>query len=344
VTTGDFDLQGGVHRRYNPLTDEWVLVSPHRTGRPWQGQTEVSTAPPALAYDPCCYLCPGNIRAGGLVTPPYQSTYVFDNDFPALLPDTHAGHFSVSHLLRTRGEAGRCRVICYSPLHHLTLGQMPVAGIRQVIDTWTAEYQALGAHPRFNAVTIFENRGAMMGASNPHPHGQIWANETVPDVLLRESMGQRTYLQQRGSCLLCEYAALEVAQRQRVVCTNAQFIAVVPFWAVWPFETLVLPRTHAAALDELDGGVRDAFAQILKDLTTRYDALFSVAFPYTMGLHQRPTDGGEHPQWHLHAHFYPPLLRSATVRKFMVGYELLAGPQRDITAEAAAARLRGDSL
>jgi len=346
VSKPGFDLQSDVHRRLNPLTGEWVLVSPHRTGRPWQGQSEPPAPAPAPAYDPECYLCPGNVRAGGAQNPRYPSTYVFDNDFAALRAETAAGaaagELSIAHLLEARGEPGRCRVICYSPLHHLTLGQLPTAGVRHVIDTWADEYQSLGAHPAINAVTIFENRGAMMGASNPHPHGQIWATETLPNELSKESAGQHAFLERRGACLLCDYAALEAEQRERIVCVNERFVAMVPFWAVWPFETLLLPRAHLGSLDRLDGAARDDFAHILKELIARYDGLFDVQFPYTMGLHQRPTDGREHPEWHLHAHFYPPLLRSAAVRKFMVGYEMLAEPQRDITAEAAAARLRGD--
>jgi UDPglucose--hexose-1-phosphate uridylyltransferase len=341
MTPPGLNLQSDVHRRFNPLSGEWVLVSPHRAARPWKGQTEARAAAPTVEHDPACYLCPGNARAGGLTNPRYESTFVFDNDFAALLPEPAAGEFCVGPLLQARSESGRCRVVCYSPFHNLTLGQMPVAGIRQVIDTWTAEYQTLGAQPRINAVTIFENRGAMMGASNPHPHGQIWANETVPNEMLRESAGQLQYLRQHGSCLLCDYAALETEQRERVVCANDQFLAMVPFWATWPFETLVMPRAQVAALDELDAAGRDGFAQILKELAARYDALFNVTFPYTMGLHQRPTDGREHTEWQMHTHFYPPLLRSAKVRKFMVGYEMLAGPQRDISAEVAAARLRG---
>jgi UDPglucose--hexose-1-phosphate uridylyltransferase len=335
------NLQSDVHRRYNPLSNEWVLVSPHRTGRPWQGQIEAITAAPNADYDPACYLCPGNRRASGVSNPRYEATFVFDNDFAALLPNERSAEVGVGTLLQARNESGLCRVICYSPYHHFTLGQMPPAGIRQVIDTWVGEYQSLGAQPRINAVTIFENRGAMMGASNPHPHGQIWANETIPNEVTRESTGQREYMHQVGACLLCSYAMLELELKERVVCANDQFVAVVPFWAVWPFETLVLPRVHVTALDDLDAAGRDGFAAILKNLTMRYDALFNVTFPYTMGLHQRPTDGRDHSEWHLHAHFYPPLLRSASVRKYMVGYEMLAGPQRDITAEAAAARLRG---
>lgn len=343
MASRELNLQSDVHRRLNPLSGRWVLVSPHRTARPWQGQVEARPETGGAGYDPLCYLCPGNARAGGLINPHYESTFVFDNDFAALLPQSTGADFSVGGLLDARGEYGRCRVLCYSPLHNLSLGQLPLAGIRRVIDTWAEEYLSLGADPKIAAVTIFENRGAMMGASNPHPHGQIWGNETLPDEVALECAAQRRHLHARGACLLCEYAALEIRRGERVICVNDHFAAVVPFWAVWPFETLVLPRAHAAALDELDGPARDGFAQILKELTRRYDALFNSAFPYTMGLHQRPTDGLEHPQWHLHAHFYPPLLRSASVRKFMVGYEMLAGPQRDITPEAAAARLR-DSL
>jgi UDPglucose--hexose-1-phosphate uridylyltransferase len=342
MTTGSrLDLQADVHRRYNPLINEWVLVSPHRSARPWQGKRESAERSSQLSYDPKCYLCPGNARASGLRNPNYQSTFVFDNDFAALKPEQGRAELRVENLLLARSEAGHCRVVCYSPLHHMTLGQLPVQDIRRVLDAWTAEYVSLGSQPRINAVTIFENRGAMMGASNPHPHGQIWASETVPDALAQESAGQDRHFRQYGSCLLCDYAALELKQRERMVMANEHFVAVVPFWAVWPFETLVLPRAHLASLTELSDSARDAFADILKQLAMRYDSLFNTVFPYTMGLHQQPTDGEWHRQWHLHAHFYPPLLRSARVRKFMVGFEMLAGPQRDLTAEVAAARLRG---
>jgi UDPglucose--hexose-1-phosphate uridylyltransferase len=334
------DLTHDVHRRYNPLTTEWVLVSPHRTARPWQGQTETPAVTAPQDHDPACFLCPGNPRAGGTVNPAYTSTFVFDNDFGALRPDSTRARTGDA-LLRAEGEAGICRVLCYSPLHHETLGTMSVAAIREVVDLWAVQYRELGRMSGINAVTIFENRGAMMGASSPHPHGQVWANATLPPEIDKESDGQERFLREHGVCLLCSYAARELAEVSRVVCANDQFIAVVPFWAVWPFETLVLPYAHRSDLGQLDEAARDAFAAILKSLNSAYDRLFNVSFPYTMGLHQRPTDGATHPHWHLHAHFYPPLLRSATVRKFMVGYELLAGPQRDISAEEAAARLRG---
>ena len=340
MTSSHLDLQGDVHRRFDPLSGQWVLVSPHRTARPWQGQVEPRATVPGPVYDPTCYLCPGNARAGGHTNPPYESTFVFDNDFAALLPRGEGAEFSAGGLLEARAESGRCRVLCYSPMHNVTLGQLPPTAIRKVIDAWAAEYRSLGSDPRIGSVTIFENRGAMMGASNPHPHGQIWGNETLPDVVAAEELRQRQYLEARGTCLLCDYAALEIRGAERVVCMNEHFVAVVPFWAVWPFETLVLPRAHVEAVDALDPPGRDGFAQLLKELTSHYDALFDVPFPYTMGLHQAPTDGHRHPHWHLHAHFYPPLLRSASVRKFMVGYEMLAGPQRDITPEAAARRLR----
>ena len=270
----------------------------------------------------------------------YSNTFVFDNDFAALRPAAAAGEFNGGPLLQARGEPGGCRVICYSPRHSDTLGGMSIAAIRRVVDTWAEQTAELGALPLINAVTIFENRGAMMGASSPHPHGQIWANATIPNELGKESAAQLAYAEAHGGCLLCDYVTEEVWRAERLVTTNPGFVALVPFWATWPFETLVLPRRHLGAIEALDAATREQFAAILKDLATRYDALFGVPFPYSMGLHQRPTDGASHAYWHLHAHFYPPLLRSATVRKFMVGYELLAAPQRDITPEMAAQMLR----
>ena len=334
------DLNSQPHRRFNPLRKEWVLVSPHRAERPWQGQVEASQAEELPRYDPDCYLCPGNVRAGGARNPVYQGTFVFDNDFAALRSDFADGKFEASELLRAESEAGKCRVVCFSPRHDLTLARMSVAEIRAVVDTWCEEFEQLRSHPRVRAVEIFENRGAMMGCSNPHPHGQIWANETVPDELAREIASQKEYYQRQKSFLLEDYLRLELEQNGRIVCANQHFVALVPFWAVWPFETLLISRRRVTSLPELRGEERAGLADILRRLTVRYDNLFRTSFPYTMGFHQRPTDEAAYPEFHLHAHFYPPLLRSATVRKFMVGYEMLAMPQRDITPETASAQLR----
>jgi UDPglucose--hexose-1-phosphate uridylyltransferase len=333
------DLQATIHRRLNPLSGEWVLVAPQRITRPWQGQAEAPEASELPVYEPNCYLCPGNARAEGIINPRYESTFVFDNDFAALTMGAPAASVDDGPL-QARSESGICRVISYSSRHDLSLGRMPVRDIRCIVDAWTHEYRSLGALPNISAVTIFENRGRMMGASSPHPHGQVWANESIPDVFANEAAHQLQYRDQHRRCLLCDYLARELAAAERVVSLNEDFAVVVPFWAVWPFETLLLPRQHATAITDLDSGACDALAMILRDLVARYDALFATQFPYTMGLHQRPTDGAEHGHWHLHGHFYPPLLRSATVRKFMVGYEMLAGAQRDITAETAAAQLR----
>jgi UDPglucose--hexose-1-phosphate uridylyltransferase len=332
-----FDWKQDPHRRFNPLTQEWVLVSPHRTQRPWQGQVETSGAETQPEYDPECYLCPGNSRAGGVRNPKYTSTFVFDNDFAALKPDTPADRFEQDGLLIAEGEPGICRVVCFSPKHNLTLANMETADIRKVVDVWVEQYGELGSRSWINNVQIFENRGAMMGASNPHPHCQIWSNRTLPNEVAREV---RSFAGWRGGCLLCEYTALELKSSERRVEENDHFLTVVPFWAVWPFETMVLSKRHVTAMDRLDDAGRDALADILRLTTARYDRLFQVSFPYSMGFHQRPTDGGAHEEFHFHAHFYPPLLRSATVRKFLVGYEMLGSPQRDITPEAAAERLR----
>jgi UDPglucose--hexose-1-phosphate uridylyltransferase len=334
------DLKKHPHRRYNPLTQEWVLVSPHRTDRPWQGQVDEVHQEELPKYDPDCYLCPGNKRAGGVKNPNYETTFVFENDFAALKPDTSIGITNQSGLLLAEGEVGRCRVVCFSPRHDLTIPNMEVADLRRVVDVWAQQYSELGSHPNINWVQIFENRGAMMGASNPHPHGQIWANRCLPNEALKETASFSEYHAVNRTCLLCRYLALEIEASDRLVTANDDFAVIVPFWAVWPFETLILPRRHVTALDVLPDQARDHLAEILKRVTGLYDRLFNVSFPYTMGFHQRPTDGQAHEEFHLHAHFYPPLLRSATVRKFMVGYELLAMPQRDITPEIAAERLR----
>jgi UDPglucose--hexose-1-phosphate uridylyltransferase len=328
------------HRRLNPLTGEWVLVSPHREKRPWLGQTEPPALAPAPQYDADCYLCPGNARADGAQNPDYLGAFAFDNDFPALLPAAPALDLNDAGLIVAQGETGVCRVICYSPRHDLTFARMSVEEIAHVVDMWRDEFRRLAARDDISYVQIFENRGATMGASNPHPHGQIWATRSLPNEISKETQRQADYSAARRSCLLCDYLALEEAAGERIVFANAHFVALVPFWAVWPFETLVLPRRHIGAIDEFSHEETVGFAEILQRLAIAYDNLFETAFPYSMGFHQRPVDGAPHVEWHFHAHFYPPLLRSAQVRKFMVGFEMLGGPQRDLTAESAAERLR----
>jgi UDPglucose--hexose-1-phosphate uridylyltransferase len=327
------------HRRFNPLLREWVLVSPHRTKRPWLGKVEKLQEPPAVTFDPNCYLCPGNPRAGGAQTPPYTHTYVFDNDYPAMLPDVAPLQFDAAGLLVGEPERGICRVMCFSPRHDLTVPRMSLPDLRGVVDGWVEQYRALGQIPWISHVQIFENRGEMMGASNPHPHCQIWANATLPNLPVRELASLREYRAEEHSCLLCDYLELELELKVRVVCQNDAFAAIVPFWAVWPFESLVLSKRHFASLDQLNAQERDLLADILRRITIRYDNLFETAFPYSMGFHQKPTDGGAYEEWHFHAHYFPPLLRSATIQKFMVGYELLGSPQRDVTPESAASRL-----
>jgi UDPglucose--hexose-1-phosphate uridylyltransferase len=335
-----FDFEKQPHRRLNPLTGDWVLVSPGRTKRPWKGQTEAPSPENVPAYDPQCYMCPGNTRAGREGNPPYTGTFVFENDYAALRLTGEAHEQNLSGLLVASAERGICRVVCFSPRHDLTLARMNAAELRAVVDVWIEQYRSLGSDPTINSVLIFENRGAMMGASNPHPHGQIWANTTVPNEPAKEQASLLAYQRRHGSCLLCEYWKIEKKQSERLVCENEEFAAFVPFWAVWPFETIAISKRHFGSMDEFSDSERDTLADILRRLTSGYDKLFETSFPYSLGFHQRPTDGQPHPEWHFHAHFYPPLLRSAAVRKFMVGYELLASPQRDITPEDAAARLR----
>ncbi|MGA8367411.1 MAG: UDP-glucose--hexose-1-phosphate uridylyltransferase [Candidatus Acidiferrales bacterium] len=328
------------HRRFNPLTREWVLVSPHRAERPWLGKVEKAATAPLLTFDPNCYLCPGNARAAGVRNPEYQSTFVFDNDFPALLPGAPEGATDEEGLFVARTGPGICRVVCFTPRHDLAIPRMSLDEIRRVIDVWAEQYLELGARPSIRHVQIFENRGALMGASNPHPHCQIWADAALPNIPAREMESLREYRERHGSCLLCRYLELELARNERIVCANDDFAALVPYWAVWPFEAMILSRRHVQDLAQLGDRERNQLAELMRRLTIRYDNLFETPFPYSMGFHQRPTDGQEHAGHHLHAHYFPPLLRSADVRKFMVGYELLATPQRDLTPESAAARLR----
>ncbi len=331
------------HRRFNPLTREWILVSPHRAKRPWQGQVETAPQDVRPAYDPTCYLCPGNTRANGEKNPAYQSTYVFPNDFPALLADIPTSEYQPNPLIQAQSERGLARVLCFTPRHDLTLAEMDVPTIRQVVEAWVEQYLDLGQQPFIGYVQIFENRGAMMGASNPHPHGQIWATEHLPQEVAQEDASQRDYWQKHGKSLLSDYLAAEEALGERMIYQNDSFVVLVPFWAAWPFETMVISRRQVGALNDLTDSERTGLADALRNLTVRYDNIFQTSFPYSMGFHQRPTTEGNWDHWHLHAHFYPPLLRSATVRKFMVGFELLGMPQRDITAEQAAARLREQS-
>jgi UDPglucose--hexose-1-phosphate uridylyltransferase len=336
------NLNEDPHRRLNPLTNEWVLVSPHRATRPWQGEVAKLQTTPEPEYDPTCYLCPGNARAGGTRNPKYETTFVFTNDFAALKPDVpnDRNDMEGAGLLVAQGEPGICRVICFSPRHDLTLATMSAEQIEVVVHTWMGQFRELGGLDSINHVQIFENRGAMMGASNPHPHCQIWATASIPGEPSKELAAQRSYLESHNRCLLCDYATLEKRQQLRVVYENAGFIAFVPFWAVWPFEILVSSQRHIASMNDFTAEDACSLSEMLHRITSIYDRVFDAPFPYSMGFHQSPTDGGNHPEWHFHAHFYPPLLRSATIRKFMVGFEMLGNPQRDITPEIVAAKLR----
>ncbi len=335
-----FNIEDHPHKRYNPLTGDWILVSPHRAKRPWQGQVEKQTNQERPKHDPTCYLCPGNERAGGHKNPDYKGTFVFTNDFSALLSDTPSAEINDGELFQAKSESGICKVICFNEDHSLTIPEMEVENIRNVIDVWCEQFDELGNNPKINYVQIFENKGAIMGCSNPHPHGQIWSSEGIPVEPEKESKAQKAYFRKHGRTLLNDYLQTELVKKVRVLDQNDSFVALVPFWAVWPFEAMIISKRPVQNILQLEDNERTDLADIYKRLTIMYDNLFETSFAYSAGLHQAPTDGKDYPEWHLHMHFYPPLLRSATVKKFMVGYEMLATPQRDITAEQAAQRLR----
>jgi UDPglucose--hexose-1-phosphate uridylyltransferase len=326
------------HRRWNPLTGEWLLVSPHRTQRPWLGQVDEQPAERRPAYDPACYLCPGNRRANGSVNPAYDRTFVFDNDFSALLPQSPERAPDDDAIFVAQGVRGTCRVLCFSPHHDLALADLNDAGIGAVIDAWASETETLGEH--YAWVQVFENKGTAMGCSNLHPHGQIWASSSLPNEAAKEDAGQRAYFERRSTPLLVDYAARENALGEREIVANPDWMAVVPYWAVWPFEALILPRRPVARLPDVAPGERSTLATLLRELLGKYDRLFGVPFPYSMGWHGAPFGPASVDHWQLHGHVFPPLLRSATVRKHMVGYEMLGEPQRDLTPEMAASRLR----
>ena len=332
------DFNNTPHRRKNILTGEWVLVSPHRTKRPWQGKKDKPQEIVQATYNPSCYLCPGNERAGGAKNPDYTGTYSFQNDFAALLEGPEESF--KEGLLEAESESGICKVICYSPNHSLTLPLMEEGDIEKVISLWQKEYTDLGSDPNINHVQIFENKGAIMGCSNPHPHGQVWAQRSIPQEVQKKVVRQKSYWDQNNSSLLGDYLKQERNAKERIVLENESFVALVPYWAVWPFEAMIVPKRHVTSILELSQQEVADYASILKALTTGYDNLFETSFPYSAGIHQAPTDGKDNSHWHMHMSFYPPLLRSAEVKKFMVGYEMFANPQRDITAEQAAQRLR----
>lgn len=334
------DLSNHPHRRLNPLTGEWIQVSPHRAKRPWQGKEEESPTQEKPEYDPKCYLCPGNDRAGDAQNPEYENTFVFTNDFSSLKPDTPTKTLNTKDLLVAKGEKGICRVICFSPRHDLTLPEMEISQIREVVDLWVKEYRELGKRPYINYVQIFENKGEIMGCSNPHPHGQIWAQETIPDEPSKELKQQTEYFDKHEKTLLQDYLELELKLDERVVVQNEHFAVLVPYWAFWPFETLLISKRPFSRFTDMTEDEKDGLADIVKQITVKYDNVFNVSFPYSAGFHPAPTDGIDYPQWHFHMHFYPPLLRSATVKKFRVGYEMLGNPQRDITPEASAELLK----
>lgn len=328
------------HRRFNPLTGEWVLISPHRTNRPWQGKVEDHSLLQEPDYDEHCYLCPNNKRANGEFNTDYPNTFVFDNDFSALKSDINEFIIDKFSLLKGKSEKGICRVVCFSPKHNVTFAELSLDEIKNIIKVWQNEYLTLGEKSFINYVQIFENKGEIMGCSNPHPHGQIWAQESIPTEPLKEQINLYNYYKKNGNTLLSDYIAVEKQEAERIVYENESFILLVPFWAVWPFETMIISKRPIDDILQLTEQETADFADIVKITTVKYDNIFEVSFPYSSGIHQAPTDGLEHKEWHLHMHFYPPLLRSSTIKKFMVGYEMLAEPQRDITPEHSAQILK----
>tara|TARA_R110001583_G_scaffold19524_1_gene76357 strand:- start:18 stop:1037 length:1020 start_codon:yes stop_codon:yes gene_type:complete len=333
------DLQDYSHKRYNILTGEWVLVSPHRAKRPWQGQNETPSNEIRPSYDETCYLCSGNTRINGEVNPNYKNTFVFTNDFAALQNDSKS--FEIEDgLLIAHSEQGICKVICFSPDHSKSLADMAVEDIRKVVEAWQEEYKTLGDKAGINHVQIFENKGAVMGCSNPHPHGQIWSQSTLPNEVDKKDNEQRKYFNKTKSSLLGDYISKEFDKNERIIFENDSFVVLIPFWAVWPFEAMIVPKKHQKSILEMTVLETSHYAEAISVLTKAYDKLFNTSFPYSSGIHQAPTNGEDNTHWHWHMSFYPPLLRSATVKKFMVGYEMFGSPQRDITAEIAAQKLK----
>mgnify|MGYP003493849517 FL=1 len=339
-----FVLTDHPHRRYNPLLDEWILVSPQRAKRPWQGQNEAISDEKKPEYDETCYLCPGNHRITGGTNPNYENCYVFDNDFPALLKDEVSSDVEQEDLFKINPERGINRVICFSPKHNVTLAEMQVPEIENVVRVWKEQYLELGAISYINHVQIFENKGSVMGCSNPHPHGQIWAQSSLPTQVKRTQDNLLKYFQKTGKSLLKDYLESELQKKERIIAENEHFVLLVPFWATWPYETMIISKRHFSSIAEITEEEIKSYAEMIQIITVKYDNLFKTSFPYSAGIHQAPTDGLDHEEWHFHMHFYPPLLRSATVKKFMVGYELLAEAQRDLTAEQSAEILRNLSI
>lgn len=335
-----FTLKEHSHRRYNILNGEWVQVSPHRTKRPWQGKQEEQSQETRPGYDEKCYLCPGNSRAGGKRNPDYTQTFVFTNDFSALEYDIPEGSYKKNELMLAESEKGICRVVCFSPRHDLTLAEFNEQQLLDVIDQWITEYEWLSEEEHINYIQIFENKGSIMGCSNPHPHGQIWAQESIPVEPEKEMVRQLYYYQQHGRSMLQDYLELELKLQERILVENRDFVVLVPFWAFWPFETMIISKRHIQNILQFSEDEKRSFADALKRLTVKYDNLFQTSFPYSAGMHQSPADHQDHPEWHFHMHFYPPLLRSATIKKFRVGYEMLATPQRDFTPEYSAQTLQ----